>query len=138
MGHQRLDKLSNHRHLPDSFRYLVTGGAPTAPLVEQVTVLSRGALKHALRDPVFAEALWLLITLLQADASKDFPVAQAYMNMGAQRQASMAKRIVAFDEGLDRRRKGGAISLRQDGSSANKILHFSFRHVSYQPNPELH
>jgi hypothetical protein len=34
MGHQRLGKLPTHRYLPDIVRYLVTGGAPTAPLVE--------------------------------------------------------------------------------------------------------
>ena len=77
MGHQRLGKLPTHRYLPDIVRYLVTGGAPTAPLVEQVTEVSRDALKHALRDPVFVEALWLLIRLPQAAASRDFGAALA-------------------------------------------------------------
>ena len=57
MGHQRLGKLPAHRLLPEIVRYLVTGGTPTADLVDQVTEVGRDALKLALKDPVFIEAL---------------------------------------------------------------------------------
>lgn len=73
MGHQRLGKLSAHRLLPEIVRYLVPGGTPTEDLVDQVTEVGRDALKLALKDPVFIEALWLLVRVLQATASKDFP-----------------------------------------------------------------
>ena len=83
MGHQRLGKLPTHRYLPDIVRYLVKGGTPTAPLVEQITEVGRDALKRALKDPVFVEALWLLIRLPQAAASRDFVAALTEIGMGA-------------------------------------------------------
>lgn len=49
MGHQRLGKLPTHRYLPDIVRYLVTGGTPTAHLVEQITEVGRDALMDLLR-----------------------------------------------------------------------------------------
>lgn len=91
MGHQRLGKLPTHRYLPDIVRYLVKGGTPTAHLVEQITEVGRDALKRALKDPVFVEALWLLIRLPQAAASRDFGAALAENGMGAQRPTSVAE-----------------------------------------------
>lgn len=73
MGHQRLGKLPAHRLLPEIVRYLVTGGTPTEDLVDQVTEVGWDALKLALKDPVFIEALWFLVKVPQAAASKDFP-----------------------------------------------------------------
>lgn len=102
MGHQRLGKLPTHRYLPDIVRYLVTGGTPTAHLVEQITEVGRDALKRALKDPVFVEALWLLIRLPQAAASRDFGAALAEIGMGALRPTSVAELMVAFDNALER------------------------------------
>ena len=102
MGHQRLGKLPAHRLLPDIVRYLVTGGTPTELLVEQVTEVGRYALKRALKDPVFVEALWLLIKLPQAAASKDYASALADIGMGARVPASVAELMVAFDRALER------------------------------------
>lgn len=102
MGHQRLGKLPTHRYLPDIVRYLVTGGAPTAPLVEQVTEVSRDALERALKDPVFVEALWLLIRLPQAAASKDFGAALADLGMGARPPTSVTELMVAYNSALER------------------------------------
>ncbi len=102
MGHQRLGKLPTHRYLPDIVRYLVKGGTPTAHLVEQITEVGRDALKRALKDPVFVEALWLLIRLPQAAASKDFGAALAEIGMGAHRPTSVAELMVALDNALER------------------------------------
>jgi hypothetical protein len=57
MGHQRLGKLPAHRLLPEIVRYLVAGGTPTENLVDQVTEVGQDALKQALKDPVFIEAV---------------------------------------------------------------------------------
>ena len=73
MGHQRLGKLPAYRLLPEIIRYLIDGGAPTADLVDEVTQVGQDALKLALRDPVFIEALWLLVRLPQAASSRVFP-----------------------------------------------------------------
>lgn len=70
MGHQRLGKLPAHRLLPEIVRYLVDGGEPAADLVQQITEFSRDALRHAVKDPGFIEALWLLVKLPQAAAEK--------------------------------------------------------------------
>lgn len=102
MGHQRLGKLPTHRYLPDIVKYLVSGGTPTANLVEQVTEVGRDALKRALKDPVFIEALWLLIRLPQAAASKDFSTALADIGMGAHAPASVPELMVAYDRALER------------------------------------
>lgn len=100
MGHQRLGKLPAHRLLPEIVRYLVTGGTPTADLVDQVTEVGRDALKLALKDPVFIEALWLLLRIPQAAASDDFaremqalgvPVAGS-ASLGCQRQSKSQPR----------------------------------------------
>jgi hypothetical protein len=72
MGHQRLGKLPAYRMLPDIIKYLVSGGEPTADLVDQVTEVGRNALKLALKDPVFIEALWLLVRVPQAASSGAF------------------------------------------------------------------
>ena len=95
MGHQRLGKLPTHRYLPDIVRYLVTGGSPTEILVDQVTEVGRDAMKRALKDPVFVEALWLLIKLPQAAASKDFGPALLDIGMGMQPPGSVAELAVA-------------------------------------------
>ncbi len=102
MGHQRLGKLPAYRNLPDIVRYLVTGGTPTADLVEQVTEVGQDSLKRALKDPVFVEALWLLIQLPQAAASRDFAAALADIGMGAQAPASISELLVAYDKALER------------------------------------
>lgn len=72
------------------------------PLVELVTEVSRDALERALRAPVFVEALWLLIRLPQAAASRDVGAALAEIGMGAQRPTSVAELMVAFDNALER------------------------------------
>lgn len=72
MGHQRLGKLPAHRLLPEIVKYLVEGGVPTQDLVDQVTEFGQSALEHALKDPMFIEALWLLIQMPQAAASRNF------------------------------------------------------------------
>lgn len=71
MGHQRLGKLPAHRLLPDIVKYLIDGGEATADLVQQITEFSRDALRNAVKDPVFIEALWLLLRLPQGAAEKN-------------------------------------------------------------------
>lgn len=90
----------------------MTGGTPTADLAEQISEVGRDALKRAQKDPVFVEALWLLIRLPQAAASKDFSTALAEIGMGAQVPASTAELLVAYDAALERvqRRPGSAVT----------------------------
>lgn len=114
MGHQRLGKLPAHRLLPEIVRYLVTGGTPTADLVDQVTEVGRHALKLALKDPVFVEALWLLIRLPQAVASKDFPGPLKDLGMTDAAPVSVSDVLVAYDQALERvqrRQHAGATDL---------------------------
>ena len=125
MGHQRLGKLPTHRYFPDIVRYLVTGGSPTEILVDQVTEVGRDAMKRALKDPVFVEALWLLIKLPQAAASKDFGPALLDIGMGMQPPGSVAELAVAYNNALERvqrRSYVGATDLgdiaRQAGTAA--------------------
>lgn len=125
MGHQRLGNLPTHRSLPAIVRFLVTGGAPTEPLVEQVTEFSRDALKFALKDPVFVEALWLLIKLPQAARAEDFEGALNEIGMGPRRPSSVAELLVAYNQALERvqrRTHVGATDLgeiaRESGAAA--------------------
>jgi hypothetical protein len=71
MGHQRLGKLPARRLLPEIVRYLIDGGQPTVDLVQQITEFSRDALRQAVKDPGFIEALWLLVKLPQVAAEKN-------------------------------------------------------------------
>jgi hypothetical protein len=125
MGHQRLGKLPAYRLLPEIIRYLVTGGTPTENLVDQVTEVGRDALKLALRDPVFIEALWLLVRVPQAAASKDFPASLGDLDMAGTAPASPSDVLVSYDRALEkvqRRLHAGATDLgeiaRRAGLSA--------------------
>lgn len=114
MGHQRLGKLPAHRLLPEIVRFLVTGGAPTEDLVDQVTKVGQDALKLALKDPVFIEALWLLIRVPQAAASKDFPAALGDLGMAGVAPTSLSDVLVNYDRALEkvqRRLHAGATDL---------------------------
>lgn len=125
MGHQRLGKLPAHRLLPEIVRYLVTGGTPTEDLVDQVTEVGRDALKRALNDAVFIEALWLLVRTPQAAASKDFPANLNDLGMADMAPASLSDVLVSYDRAIEkvqRRLHTGATDLgeiaRRAGLSA--------------------
>lgn len=114
MGHQRLGKLPAFRLLPEIIRYLVTGGTPTEDLVDQVTEVGRDALKLGLKDPVFIEALWLLIRVPQAAASKDLAAAFRELGMPGVAPTSVTDVLVSYDEALEkvqRRLHAGATDL---------------------------
>jgi len=102
MGHQRLGTLPAHRLLPEIVRYLVTGGTPTEDLVDQVTDVSRDALKLAVNDPVFIEALWLLVRVPQAAASKNFQAALAELGVTGVTLPSLSDVLVSYDRALER------------------------------------
>ena len=106
MGHQRLGKLPAHRLLPEIIRYLVTGGTPTKDLVDQVTAVGRDALRLALKDPVFIEALWLLIRVPQAAASKDFQASLAELGMAGVTPTSLTDVLVGYDRAIEKVQRG--------------------------------
>ena len=105
MGHQRLGKLPAHRRLPEIVRYLVTGGTPTEDLVDQVTEVGRDALKFALKDPVFIEALWLLVRIPQAAGSRDFLQELRELGVPVAAPESPAEMLVAYDGALEKVRR---------------------------------
>lgn len=102
MGHQRLGKLPALRLLPEIIRYLVTGGAPTAALVDQVTAVGKDALKLAVKDPVFIEALWLLVRIPQAAAAEGFQKEMRELGVPSATTASLPEMLVAYDSALER------------------------------------
>lgn len=102
MGHQRLGTLPAHRLLPEIVRYLVTGGTPTEDLVDQVTDVSRDALKLAVNDPVFIEALWLLVRVPQAVASENFQAALAELGVTGVTLPSLSDVLVSYDRALEK------------------------------------
>ena len=102
MGHQRLGKLPAHRLLPEIVRYLVTGGTPTGDLVDQVTEVGQDALKRALRDPVFIEALWLLVRIPQAAGAGDFVQGLRMLGLPVATPPSLPYVLVAYDTALER------------------------------------
>lgn len=125
MGHQRLGKLPAHRLLPDIVKFLVDGGTPTEDLVDQVTEVGRDALKLALKDDVFIEALWLLVRMPQAVASDDFPASLGELGMAHMAPTSQSNVLVGYDRALEtvqRRLHSGATDLgeiaRRAGLSA--------------------
>lgn len=117
MGHQRLGKLPASRRLPEIVRYLVTGGTPTADLVDQVTEVGREALKSALKDPVFIEALWLLVRMPQAAARKDFVTALA--EIGIADASTTTDILVSYNGALEKLRLRQKIGLTDLGEIAN-------------------
>lgn len=114
MGHQRLGKLPAYRLLPEIIRYLLDGGNPTADLVDQVTKVGQDALKLALKDPVFIEALWLLVRLPQAASSGAFADGMAELGLQGPAPKSLPELLVAYDAALEqvqRRSFAGATDL---------------------------
>ena len=102
MGHQRLGKLPAHRLLPEIVKFLVEGGTPTEDLVSQVTQFGRDALTLALKDPVFINALWLLLRMPQAFASSDFPASLAELGMAKLAPTSQSDVLVIYDRALEK------------------------------------
>ena len=114
MGHQRLGKLPAHRLLPEIIRYLVAGGTPTEDLVDQVTEICRDALKLALKDPVFIEALWLLVRIPQVAGSSDFLNGLRELGLPVATSPSLSDMLVAYSAALEkvqRRSHSGATDL---------------------------
>lgn len=101
MGHHRLAGLPAHHLLPEIVRYLVTGGTPTEDLVDQVTEVGRDSLKLALKDPVFIEALWLLIRMPQAAAAENVPVAFGDIGITDAPPISVSDVLVSYDRALE-------------------------------------
>lgn len=106
MGHQRLGKLPAHRLLPEIIRYLVDGGTPTEALVDQITEFGRDALKFALKDDVFIEALWLLIRLPQAASAQNVPAALAEIGIADGLPISVSGALVGYDRAIERVQRG--------------------------------
>lgn len=102
MGHQRLGKLPAYRLLPDIIRFLLDGGSPTEEVVDQITEFGREALNFALKDDVFIEALWLLIRLPQAAASKDPTAALAELGIKGSALTSVADILFQYDQTVER------------------------------------
>jgi len=74
----------------------------------------RDALKRALKDAVFIEALWLLIRTPQAAASKDFPANLNDLGMADMAPASLSDVLVSYDRAIEkvqRRLHAGATDL---------------------------
>lgn len=126
MGHQRLGKLPAHRLLPEIVRYLVTGGTPTADLVDQVTEVGRDALKLALKDPVFIEALWLLLRIPQAAGSDDFARDMQALGVPVAGSASLADILVAYDRALERAQRKASNSATDLGEIARRAALSAF------------
>ena len=102
MGHQRLGKLPAHRLLPEIVKYLVMGGTPTDDLVNQVVDVGQHALTHAVKDPVFIEALWLLVRIPQAAGSGDFTNGLRGLGLSIGKFPSLTEVLVAYDAALER------------------------------------
>ena len=102
MGHQRLGILPAYRLLPEIVRHLVMGGTPTDDLVDQVTQVGRDALKFALKDPVFNDALWLLVRIPQAAGSGDFLKGLQELGLPVATAPLLADTLVAYDAALER------------------------------------
>ena len=101
MGHQRLGRLPASRLLPEIVRYLVEGGTPTADLVEQITEFGRDTLKHAIADPGFIEALWLLIRFPQAVADRTYPESLRVLGMPERATRSLSDILVYYDNCIE-------------------------------------
>lgn len=120
MGHQRLGKLPAYRLLPEIIRYLIDGGAPTADLVDEVTQVGQDALKLALKDPVFIEALWLLVRLPQAASAQVFPDALEALGLYGPAPTSVAELLVMFDATLERVQRNTSVGATDLGEMARQ------------------
>lgn len=100
MGHQRLGNLPALHRLPQIVQYLVTGGTPTEDLVNGVTDVGQQALERAIRDPVFIEALWLLIRLPQAAGVGGHALADYGVRIGP--DAGVADIMAGYSSALER------------------------------------
>lgn len=137
MGHQRLGKLPAHRLLPQIVRYLVTGGTPTADLVDQVTAVGQNTLKHALKDPVFVEALWLLLRIPQAASSKEFSTEMRELGMPLPALPSLTDVLVAYDTALEKVQRRSHIGITDLGEIARRAGLAAFGEAVRDHLPDL-
>lgn len=105
MGHQRLGKLPAGRNLPEIIKHLIEDDFPIAPVVNEISTFVAGLLQKANKDPVFIEALWLLVRLPQAAAEKDAVAALAALGFDFNQIQSTADVAFQFDQVLERKQR---------------------------------
>ncbi|WP_188481866.1 hypothetical protein [Marivita lacus] len=88
--------------MPEIIRYIVDGGIPTEAVADQITEFGREALKFALKDDVFIEALWLLIRLPQAAAAKDSPKSLGEIGIDGATPSSVSEILFQYDNAVER------------------------------------
>ncbi len=112
MGHQRLGSPPATRNLPEIVNLLVAGNASTAELVDAVTRATEAALTRALKDPAFAEALWLLVKIPQAAKAENFREALQAIGVSVPDKPSATDLVVGYDAAIERaqRQVGGDIT----------------------------
>lgn len=121
MGHQRLGHLPARRNLPDIVKYLIEGGIDGKFLVDEITKYANDALKLAVRDPVFVEALWLLIRLPQAAAEENPGQVLSKLGFDLSAMITGADVVGQYDDALERKQRStfqGATDLGEMGRRA--------------------
>lgn len=113
MGHQRLGKLPAYRLLPEIIRLLLDGQMPGPDLVKHVHQLGHDALKVAMRDPVFVQAVWLMMCLPHAAASAQPEGSIAALGVTIPGELSVAGLLAGVDAALE------AVQRRCDGKATD-------------------
>lgn len=137
MGHQRLGKLPAHRLLPEIVKYLIDGGEPTADLVQQITEFSRDALLHAVKDPGFIEALWLLVRLPQAAAEMNARGTGMEAGESEVSPTSVTDFLTRYDLAVEAVQRSSHDSLTDLGEIARQAGLSSLAHAVQQELPSL-
>ncbi len=109
MGHQRLGSPPASKNLPQIVKMLVARETSTSDLVDAITEECSAALKRALKDAAFVEALWLFVRLPQAARSVDFAAALQAIGIRVPAAPSVTDIAIGFDTAVESaQRKSGA------------------------------
>ncbi|MEJ1936902.1 hypothetical protein WDZ92_42455, partial [Nostoc sp. NIES-2111] len=117
--------------MPDIIRFLLDGKAPGPDLVRHVHQLGHDALVLAMRDPVFVEAVWLLVCLPQVAAAPLFEEGAHAIGVRLAGPVSVASLLASVDAALERVQRQcqsdatdlGEIARQAALSSLNEAVH---------------
>lgn len=112
MGHIRLGNLPATKKWKEVVALLDESDFRIARIAEAVERATDTSLAHAVDDPAFVEALWLLLKIPQAAKTKDFQGALAEIGIRVSSDPSLADILAGYEAAVERarRRSGSAIT----------------------------
>lgn len=112
MGHHRLAKLPASKKWKEIVRYLAEANIDVGQLADATAVAAEDSLSRSEKDPVFIEALWLLVRIPQAAREKEFAKALRRLGLPVLDEPTLTDVVAGLDAAIEvvQRRNPGAVT----------------------------